>query len=143
LTRLALRLNDLPLDAVIGGDWGLHQGLLSLARADRRVHYRDWWPMLGDDPVTEAGRSDYLHRDFLAGRTAAFVEYAPESGVHRDNVLDAYFDYWKGCVLSREFEPGQDGKPLLKLTIVRFDGHGCAKPVSPDDGPAAPDTPTS
>ena len=111
--------------------WGLHQGLLSLARRGERTRYQDWWAIFVDPPDADPPRTEYLRTAFLADRRFALVEWIGDATLAGNDHAEAYLAAWQACLRdTREFT-GSGGTPIVRVREYFVPAEGTCEAGAP------------
>ncbi len=118
--KLAGRLGELPVDRVVSVDAGLHAPLVASVPRSRAAVFRNWAAPLAGDSAQERQQLDRMVKDNLAGRTTAFVLFAPAANQAMPTRprLDALLGRHALCVRSEESVAGGGGRPRYVVLVT-------------------------
>lgn len=125
--KLAHRVEELGVDRVVSIDAELHAPLVASVPRARAARFRDWSAPVADGSPRGREQLGRMVGDHLAGRTAAFVLFAPAtkpSALTRAR-FDALLRRHALCVRSEESVAGTGGWPLY-IVVVADDRAPCS-----------------
>jgi hypothetical protein len=125
LYDVAAALAEIDADSVISSEWGLHHGLLSLARPADRLKYRDWTWRLLQGPETDPAATAVLHQRFIANRRVVWLSYRRSKGEPATHRGADYLHAWRACLESSQVHVGRRSDVEIELQVLSFGSMPC------------------
>jgi hypothetical protein len=116
--ELAGYVNERDIDVIVFPDWGIHNQVFALGRAETRARCLDLW--LDFKAMDDPQRGAELYNKFFKGKSALAVLYSQDAEVmpNARQHFFAFADYFHGRRTLERVFPSAQGKPIFEVYAI-------------------------